>query len=146
MSSTFIGTPFDWKQNNPKREIADGILVLSGDAIVYYEPDVEILFTFYRPVSRRVAGNPMVGGTVYIDYWGPDPSGLLITSPWVEVPGGTPPTHYGNQYTAILSGFSRQEVVPGPLHFCQMEFTILAGPTTIVVPARGAYPELVSGV
>lgn len=111
--SFFQAINFDWQFSNPKRQYQDGCVILTGPVIIYSQADLDALFALYRPVARRVAGDPQTGGTVYVDHWGPDPSGPLLT--------GTPTM----SYQAILSGITRTQWMPGDIHFGDLEFTLL---------------------
>ncbi|HEY1292932.1 MAG TPA: hypothetical protein VGJ60_07635 [Chloroflexota bacterium] len=129
--SSFRGTGFDWEYGNPKRTIQDGALHLSGSILVYDIVELDALFSYVRPCSVRVAGDPSVGGVVYVDHWGPDPSGplnmsLQVRSGIANRPVITEPV----TYTAILVSLSRNEALPMAVHKAEADFLLLVDPAS----------------
>lgn len=121
--STFSGVLFDWEFGNPKRTRQDGALHLSGSIIIYSQDDLDALFGLVRPVAVRVAGDPSpgAGGLVYVDHWGPDPSGpLAMTYLAAGADNPTPVT-----YTAILTNLGRNEALPRGVHKADADFLLL---------------------
>jgi hypothetical protein len=128
--SSFRNVGFDWNYSTPKREIRDGATVFSGQVWLYGQFALDQFFTFFRPVNVRVAGDPSAGGTVYVDHWGADPSGALITHV-LDLDGSGHITPQPKTYTAILSGITRSAALPGGLHQAEVEFTLVDAGTSL---------------
>jgi hypothetical protein len=106
MNSTFRGTPFDWQFSNPHYAIDGGAPVFSGPIVVYSQADLDALFGYRRAVNRRQAGDPTAGGTSYIDYWGPDPSGALVMSqPPIASPTTPPGLAPSGSGSSLVAGY-----------------------------------------
>lgn len=126
--SLFGVVPFDWEFAEPKWEMREGAARFSGPIIIYGQDDLDAFRALYRPVSTRVAGDPSANGTVYVDHFGPDPSQPLQ---FHELRGPDPPQPTMVQYTAILSAITRSRAMPGGVHFCDVEFTLLSEATLV---------------
>jgi len=130
--SNFRGTLFDWEFSNPRRSIQDGAIHLSGSIIFYSQTDLDSMFTYVRPCTVRVAGDPFAGGLVYVDHWGPDPSGQLDMT--YLAPGTPLPPPFNNStnwqptpvtYKAILTSLTRNEALPSGVHKADADFLLL---------------------
>jgi hypothetical protein len=121
----FSGINFDWKYSKPQEVFSNGILHFSGPVVLYSQANLNALFGLRRAVNERPCGDPSAGGTVFVDYWGPNPSAALITPLQVETtPGVFQAVLYS--YTAILSEFTRDEFFQGDIHFGQAEFVLMS--------------------
>lgn len=129
MFSTFDGLEFDWLFATPKRELRDGLMVISGSTIVYSHKLVLALQRRVRPISVQVAGDPNAGGAVYVDHWGDDPARTLVMN--LPVPDPAP-----YSYLAVLTKMTVDTPVPGGVFFCSLEFTLLQGNGVGVVILR----------
>lgn len=125
--SNFAGFGFDWQFGNPKRSIDNGCVLLTGQAIVLSQIDLDGLFSVFRPVTRRAAGDPQAGGTAYVDHWGPDPSADL-TMTYLD---GSPLVRMLISYKAILSAITLGQSLPLGVHFLDLEFTLLDAGTPL---------------
>jgi len=130
--SQFRGTLFDWEFSNPKRSIQDGAFHLTGSVIFYSQTALDQMFRYVRPCTVRVAGDPFAGGLVYVDHWGPDPSGDLDMT-YLDVGPPLPPP-FDNAtnwqptpvtYKAILTSLSRNEALPNGVHKADADFLLL---------------------
>jgi len=132
--SAFKGIRFDWEFGNPKRTIQDGVLHLGGSVILYNQGDLDRMFGVVRPCTVRVAGDPSAGGLVYVDHWGPDPSGPLSMT---YLPGDTDEPNPVT-YKAILTSLSRNEALPRGVHKGEVDFIILVDLLTNVPGTLGS--------
>lgn len=119
-NSNFKTTGFDWQYTNPNRSVESYIVILSGPTVVYSQADVDTLFTYRCPVNIRATGDPANGGRVYVDHFGPDPSGPLQL--FQLQPDGT---LVHKQFSAILREIKRTQALPRGVHFCDMEFVLM---------------------
>ena len=74
ITSAFDGIPFSWKPGGPTWEKKEGLVHYSGQILVFRPADVSALAQRFRPVAVTSIGD---GTTVYVDYWGADPSAPL---------------------------------------------------------------------
>lgn len=111
-TSIFNGIPFSWIYGGPHVARRNGVMVLSGPVVVQSSAAFVALSDARRPLSVRVAGNPMTGGTVYADHFGPDPSAVLNVQ--------------GVGFTAILSKFEQSRVPQIETRMGDAEFTLLS--------------------